>query len=79
MIFPQKLFGIYIKVIKYKNKIGERNGEGKEYKRSTNKLIFEGKYLNNKKNGKGKDYYYNGELKFEGDYIKGKKWKRKRI
>ena len=56
-----------------KYKIGERNGEGKEYKKDTKKLIFEGKYLNNKKNGKGKEYYYNGELKFEGEYIKGKK------
>ena len=56
-----------------KYKIGESNGEGKEYKKGTKKLIFEGKYLNNKKNGNGKEYYYNGELKFKGEYIKGKK------
>ena len=23
--------------------------------------------------GKGKEYYYNGNLKFEGDYLNGKK------
>ena len=26
-----------------------------------------------KKNGKGKEYNYNGELKFEGEYENGKK------
>ena len=29
---------------------------------------------NSKKNGKGKgkEYYYNGQLRFEGEYLKGK-------
>ncbi len=27
-----------------------------------------------KKNGKGKEYYDNGELKFEGEYLNGKRW-----
>ena len=24
-------------------------------------------------NGKGKEYYYNGQLKFEGEYLNGKR------
>ena len=37
-------------------------------------MIFEGEYLNGKKNGKGIEYYDKGELKFEGEYLNGKKW-----
>ena len=37
------------------------------------KLIFEGEYLNRKKNGKGKEYDNNGDLLFEGEYLNGKK------
>ena len=38
------------------------------------KLKFEGEYLNEKRNGKGKEYYSDGNLKFEGEYLNGKKW-----
>ena len=55
-------------------KIGEKNGEGKEYIVDTNILIFEGKYSNGRRNGKGKEYYKNNKLKFEGEYLNGKKW-----
>jgi len=34
--------------------------------------IFKGKYINGKKNGKGKEYYF-GQLKYEGEYCEGKK------
>ena len=35
---------------------------------------YEGEFLNGKRNGKGKEYYYyNGKLKFEGDYLNGEK------
>ena len=27
-----------------------------------------------KKNGKGKEYYFNNELKYEGEYLNGKIW-----
>ena len=37
------------------------------------KLLFEGKYLNGKKHGKGKEYY-NGKLIFEGEYSNDKKY-----
>ena len=39
-------------------------------------LIYEGEYLNGKRNGIGKEYDYSGKLKFEREYIKGKKWNR---
>ena len=45
-----------------------------EYKLRTNTLVFKGKYLNGRKNGKGKEYYGNGDLKSEGEYFNGKKW-----
>ena len=37
-------------------------------------MIFEGEYLNGKRNGKGKEYYRNGESIFEGEYLNGKRW-----
>ena len=49
------------------------NGKGKEYDGHTNKLIFEGEYLNKKRNGKGKEYNLYGELIFDGEYLKGKR------
>ena len=40
-----------------------------------NKLLkFEGEYLNGERNGKGKEYYDNGDLKFEGEYLNEKIW-----
>ena len=35
--------------------------------------MFEGEYLNGVRNGKGKEYYDNGELIFEGGYLNGKR------
>ena len=54
-------------------KTGERNGKGKEFDIFTNKIVFEGEYLNGKKSGKGIEYYNNGKIKFEGEYLSGKK------
>ena len=36
-------------------------------------ILFEGEYLNGKRNRKGKEYYNNGVLLFEGEYLNGKK------
>ena len=49
-----------------------KDGKGiiKEY--DYGELIFEGEYVNGRKNGKGKEYKY-GELIFEGEYINGRK------
>jgi len=39
--------------------------------------MFEGEYLNGERNGKGKEYYYFGESKFEGEFSNGEKWNEK--
>ena len=31
-------------------------------------------YKNNKRNGKGKEYYWDGKILFEGEYLNDKKW-----
>ena len=51
---------------------GKRSGLGKEF--YFDKVIFEGEYLNGKRNGKGTEYYNNGLIKFDGEYLYGKKW-----
>ena len=53
----QKIFGISIKDYKRLSKIykkGKKNGIGKEFDISGKNLLFEGEYLNGKRNGKGK-------------------------
>ena len=40
-------------------------------------IKYEKEYLNNKLNGKVKQYYYEGDLKFEGEYLYGHKIKGK--
>ena len=72
----QNIFGVNIenyKKISGKYKIIDNNGFGKEYKLDTNKLIFEGQYLNGKRNGKGKEYK-NGKIIFEGEFLNGERW-----
>ena len=54
--------------------IYEKSGIGIEYNRNNEKIIYEGEYLNGKRNGKGKEYNFFNELVFEGEYLKGKKW-----
>ena len=36
-------------------------------------MLFEGDYLNGKKNGNAKEYDWHGNLIFEGEYLKGKR------
>ena len=52
----------YIK-ISGKYKINGKNGKGSVYSLNTFKLIFEGEYINGKRNGKGKEYFDNVKLK----------------
>ena len=47
--------------------IDEINGKRKEYLKKNNQLIFEGEYLNGKRNGKGKEYHDNWIIKYEGE------------
>ena len=61
------------KSISGRYKIIEKNGKGREYIINTNKLKFEGEYINRKRNGRGKEYFDDGKLKFEGEYINGKR------
>ena len=37
-------------------------------------MTFKGEYLYGERNGKGSEYFRNGKLQFEGEYINGKKW-----
>ena len=48
------------------------NGKIKEYDYD-GYLIYEGEYLNGKRNGRGKGYLF-GQLIFEGEYLNGKSW-----
>ena len=48
------------------------DGKVKEYW-NNGKLLFEGEYLNGKRNGKGKEYDWNGKLEFDGEYLNGKR------
>ena len=47
--------------------------KGKEYN-NYGKLVNDGEYLNEIRNGYGEEYYDNGTLKFEGEYLDGKRW-----
>ncbi len=53
--------------------IYESKDKGKEYRCDNDELIFEGEYLNGKRNGKGKEYDHDGGIKYEGEYLNGKR------
>jgi len=40
-------------------------------------LIYEGQYLNGKRNGNGKEYDLEGKITFEGVFFIGKRWEGK--
>ena len=44
------------------------NEKGKDH------ILFEGEYLNGEKNGKGIEYYFNGNKIYEGEYKNGRRW-----
>ena len=48
-------------------------GKGREYNGNNDKLKFEGEYLNGERNGKGKEYYFDGKIAYEGEYLNGEK------
>ena len=47
--------------------------KNEDEKGKKDRLKYEGEYLNGERNGKGKEYYSNGQLKFEGEYLNGKR------
>ena len=51
----------------------DKNGNGQIISAHTFNIIFEGKYKNGKKNGKGKEYNKFGELIFEGEFRDNKR------
>ena len=51
--------------------------KGKEYN-LYGTLLYEGEYLNGERKGKGKEYALQ-KLKFEGKYLKGKRWTGKKM
>ena len=70
----KKILGVNIdayKKVSGKTIIVGKNGIIKES--IGNKLVFEGYYLNGKKNGVCKEFYKNGKLKFNGNYSNGKR------
>ena len=69
---------MFISIINYKHftrryLIYESNGICKEYDIFNDMLLFEGEYLNGKRNGKGKEYNKFGSLIFNGEYLNGKR------
>ena len=52
------------------------NKKGKEYSLDVStrgQLLFEGEYLNGKRNGRGREYGKDNNLLFEGEYLNGKR------
>ena len=67
-----------ISIINYKHFSGkyiiyESNEIGKEYNGMSDLLLFEGEFLKGERNGKGKEYFFDGELEFVGEYLNGKR------
>ena len=69
-----KIYDTYNKII---SEI--KNGKGiiKKYNIRYGGLKFKGEYINGEINGKGIEYYTNGNIKFEGKYLNGIKWEGK--
>ena len=73
--FQEKL-GLSLKHYKIMSKkfiIYEKKNYGKEYLGVSGNLLYEGEFINGRRNGKGKEYDIQGQLIYEGDYKNGKK------
>ena len=64
----------YYKLFKSEYIIYESKEKSKIYNSYNDELIYKGEILKGKKNGKGKEFYKNGLIKYEGEYLNGKKW-----
>ena len=60
---------INYKILSGKYIIYETNTRAKIYNAYNDEIIYEGEYLNGKRNGIGKEYYDTSVLKFEGEYL----------
>ena len=54
-----------------------QKGEVLEYLIDSNILVFKGFYRDEYRNGPGEEYYINGQIKFQGNYVNGGKEKGK--
>lgn len=52
---------------------GRWSGHGILYNNATGKIMYDGKWLNGKRDGKGKYYWENGNLRYSGNWIDDKK------
>ena len=66
---------INYKLFKNKYVVIDKSNHAKEIEYINNReyVAFEGDYLNGQRNGKGKEYLYDGSLLFEGEYKNGKR------
>ena len=74
----QRKLGIDIEDIKKvsgRYKIVDDDGYGKEYSLITNNILFNGQYINGKKNGYGKEFFENKKLKYTGVYLDNNKFR----
>ena len=72
--YSKKLKNKILCLINYKIYSGryiiyETKFKGKEYNGYNNKLIYEGEYLNGERNGTGKEFFDNGYLKYNGQFL----------
>ena len=65
-----KINPLYFKILSGKYLVYKKNRKVREYDLLKDYLIFEGEYLNGKRNGKGIEYR---PQKFEGNYLDGKR------
>ena len=56
-----------------------KDGKGKVKEYKEDELIFEGEYINGRRNGRGIEYYSKNKIGFEGEYLEGKQWNGKEI
>ena len=59
--------------IEYTNYPKQGKKYGKEFDVFTDRLLYEGEFLNGERNGTGKEYDLFKKIKFEGEYINGKR------
>ena len=50
----------------------DTKNKAKEYSLLNDNLVYEGEYINGKRNGIGREYFY-GKLDYEGEYLNGKR------
>ena len=59
-----------LNIVKFNNNLQNKI----DIKLDNYKIFYEDKYLNEQKNGNGKEYDNNGNLLFDGEYLYGKRW-----